>query len=540
MPRSRKFWGWGLEGEGPTPEQERAIAAGLAARFGAHGGDLRPTPPPSAASLRLPAPRLAPPDALAPLCSAEPLERAGHAYGKSYRDLVRARAGRFEHPPDWVAFPRDEADVVALLDWCAEAGAAAVPYGGGSSVVGGVEPSVGEAYRGVVTLDLARLDRVLEIDRLSRAARIQAGVLGPALEDQLRPHGLTLRHYPQSFEFSSLGGWIATRSGGHYATLLTHVDEFVEGLRLVTPRGVIETRRLPGSGAGPSPERLFIGSEGILGVITEAWMRLQDRPVFRAQASVRFPGPRGFLDGARAVRALAQSGLYPANCRLLDPLEALTSGAGGGDEAVLVLAFESADHPLDAWAARALELCRAAGGVVPESAAAPRRDGVAAREGAAAAWRKAFLQAPYLRDALVGMGVLSETFETAITWDRFEDFHSAVLEAARGAVTRVCGAGSVTCRFTHAYPDGPAPYYTVLAPARRGAELAQWSEIKAAASEALLACGGTITHHHAVGRDHRPWYDRERPALFAEALRAAKRALDPAGILNPGVLIDPA
>ncbi len=538
MPRSRKFWGWGLEGEGPTPEQERAIATGLAARFGAHAGDLRPLPPPDPASLRLPAPRLAPPPALATLCSTDPLVRAAHAYGKSYRDLVRARAGRFEHPPDQVAFPRDEADVVALLEWCAEAGAAAIPYGGGSSVVGGVEPAVDEAYRGVVTLDLARLDRVLEIDRVSRAARIQAGVLGPALEDQLRPAGLTLRHYPQSFEFSSLGGWIATRSGGHYATLFTHVDEFVEGLRLVTPRGVIETRRLPGSGAGPSPERLFIGSEGILGVITEAWMRLQDRPVFRAQASVRFPGSRGFLDGARAVRALAQSGLHPANCRLLDPLEALTSGAGAGDEAVLVLAFESADHPLDAWIARALELCRDAGGVAPETAVS-RRDGGGAREGAAGAWRQAFLQAPYLRDSLVGMGVLSETFETAITWDRFEEFHLAVLESARSAVTRVCGTGSVACRFTHAYPDGPAPYYTVLAPARRGAELAQWGEIKATASEALLACGGTITHHHAVGRDHRPWYDRERPPLFAEALRAAKRALDPAGLLNPGVLIDP-
>ncbi len=538
MPRSRKFWGWGLEGEGPTPEQERAIATGLAARFGAHAGDLRPLPPPDPASLRLPAPRLAPPPALATLCSTDPLVRAAHAYGKSYRDLVRARAGRFEHPPDQVAFPRDEADVVALLEWCAEAGAAAIPYGGGSSVVGGVEPAVDEAYRGVVTLDLARLDRVLEIDRVSRAARIQAGVLGPALEDQLRPAGLTLRHYPQSFEFSSLGGWIATRSGGHYATLFTHVDEFVEGLRLVTPRGVIETRRLPGSGAGPSPERLFIGSEGILGVITEAWMRLQDRPVVRAQASVRFPGSRGFLDGARAVRALAQSGLHPANCRLLDPLEALTSGAGAGDEAVLVLAFESADHPLDAWIARALELCRDAGGVAPETAVS-RRDGGGAREGAAGAWRQAFLQAPYLRDSLVGMGVLSETFETAITWDRFEEFHLAVLESARSAVTRVCGTGSVACRFTHAYPDGPAPYYTVLAPARRGAELAQWGEIKATASEALLACGGTITHHHAVGRDHRPWYDRERPPLFAEALRAAKRALDPAGLLNPGVLIDP-
>src|SRR5205823_2738153 len=280
------------------------------------------------------------------------------------------------------------------------------------------------------------------------------------------PHGLTLRHFPQSFEFSSLGGWIATRSGGHYATLYTHIDEFVESLRVVTPAGTIETRRLPGSGAGPSPDRLFIGSEGILGVIVEAWMRLQDRPTYRASAAVTFPD--------------------------------FAPGAG--------------------------ETKRAEAG---------------AREGAAGAWRKAFLDAPYLRDALVAMGMVSETFETAITWDRFAAFDEGVRAAAEEALRRVCGAGQVTRRFTHVYPDGPAPYYTVLAPGRRGAELEQWAAIKRAASEAILALGGTITHHHAVGRDHRPWYDRERPAGFAAALGAAKAALDPRGILNPGVLIDP-
>jgi alkyldihydroxyacetonephosphate synthase len=406
-------------------------------------------------------------------------------------------------------------------------------------VVGGVEAAVGGDYAGAVSIDLGRLDRVLEIDRVSRAARIQAGVLGPALEDQLRPHGLTLRHFPQSFEFSTLGGWIATRSGGHYATLATHVDEFVESLRVLTPAGVVETRRLPGSGAGPSPDRLFIGSEGALGVIVEAWMRLQDRPRFRASAALRFPGEGGFARGAEAVRLLAQSGLHPANCRLLDPVEALTSGAGAGDAAVLVLGFESADHPLGAWMARALELCRDAGGIAPEGSGATRRDAEGARDDAASAWRRSFLGAPYVRDALVRAAVISETFETAITWDRFAAFHAEVAGATREAVARVCGAGSVACRLTHAYPDGAAPYFTVLAPGRRGSELEQWAEIKAAASEAILRGGGTITHHHAVGRDHRAGYDRERPEGFARALAAAKVALDPAGILNPGVLVDP-
>jgi len=536
--RRRKFWGWGFEDGGPSAEQEAGIARGLGARF---GQSLELLPPPRVEEVALPAPRVAPPASLAAICSANPRERLAHSYGKSYRDVVRALRRRFDHPPDWVAFPRNEGEVAALLDWCSDARVACIPYGGGSSVVGGVEAAVGPGYAGALSLDLGALDRVLEIDRPSRAARIAAGVLGPALEDQLRPHGLTLRHYPQSFEFSSLGGWIATRSGGHYATLYTHVDEFVESLRVMTPSGVVETRRLPGSGAGPSPDRLFIGSEGALGVITEAWMRLQDRPRFRASAALRFPGEDGFARGAEAARRIAQSGLHPANCRLLDAIEAESAGAGSGGEAVLLLAFESADHPLDAWIARGVEIAVDSGGIPP--AGGPRvqtGDERAASEGdAASAWRNAFLNAPYLRDVLARASVVSETFETAIPWDRFAEFHAGVLEAARDAVKRVCGAGSVACRFTHVYPDGPASYYTILAPGRRGSELEQWDEIKAAASEALIRLGGTITHHHAVGRDHRPWYDRERPDGFARALSAAKAALDPAGVLNPGVLLDP-
>jgi alkyldihydroxyacetonephosphate synthase len=532
----RKFWGWGVEGAGPTAEQCEGIRRTLAARFG--DPDLALAPEPRLEALRLRAPRVAPPAALAALCSDSPFDRAAHAYGKSFRDVVRAVRGEFASPPDLVAFPRDEADVAALLAWCGDARVAAIPYGGGSSVCGGVEPRVGEAWRGAVSIDLARLGAVLEVDRTSRAARIQGGALGPALEDALRPHGLTLRHFPQSFEFSTLGGWIATRSGGHYATLYTHIDDFVESLRVVTPSGTLETPRLPASGAGPSPDRLLIGSEGTLGVIVEAWMRLQDRPRFRASAALRFPGDDGFGRGAEAVRRLAQSGLFPSNCRLLDAQEAASSGAGPGDAAILVLGFESADHPLDAWMARALECCRDAGAEVPAGAGATRRDAEAAHGGAAGAWRRAFLAAPYLRDVLVRAAVISETFETAVTWDRFERFHAGVMQATRDAVARVCGAGSVACRFTHVYPDGPAPYYTVLARGRRGAELEQWDAIKSAASEAILRLGGTITHHHAVGRDHRPGYDRERPELFARALRAAKAALDPAGCMNPGVLVD--
>jgi alkyldihydroxyacetonephosphate synthase len=275
---------------------------------------------------------------------------------------------------------------------------------------------------------------------------------------------------------------------------------------------------------------MLLGSEGTLGVITEAWMRVRPRPVHRASAAVTFDD---FATGAAAVRALSQSGLYPTNCRLIDPGEAAITGAGDGSHALLVLGFESARHEVESRMSLALECCCDHGG------AWERRGSGSDGDSAVGSWRETFLRAPYLRDTLIAIGILSETFETAITWDRFQSFHAAVLERTGEAVAEVCGGGSVTCRFTHVYPDGPAPYYTVLAPARRGAELEQWAHIKQAAADAVIDCGGTITHHHAVGRDHRPWYDRQRPDVFAQALRAAKQAVDPTGALNPGVLLDP-
>ncbi len=372
---------------------------------------------------------------------------------------------------------------------------------------------------------------------MSRAARIQAGAVGPALEDQLRPHGLTLRHFPQSFELSTLGGWIATRAGGHFATRLTHIDDLVESIRAITPSGDWESRRLPGSGAGPSPDRLLLGSEGILGVITEAWVRLQARPRWRASASVRFDEFRG---GAAAVRELSQSGLDPANCRLIDGAEAAVTGASQDGRALLVLGFESADHPLEPWTERALECCRDHGGEAPDGVRYTGPDKEGERDSGAGAWRAAFVAAPYLRDTMVLAGVFTETFETAITWDRADSFVADVKASAEAKLREISGAGTVTCRFTHVYPDGPAPYFTMLAPAVRGGELEQWDAVKAAASDAVIEAGGTITHHHAVGRDHRPWYDRQRPDAFARALRGAKAEVDPRGILNPGVLIDTA
>ena len=532
--RRLKVWGWGYEDQQPPPDQVEEAGAAIRAHLGFPPEGVEQ--PVDLSAVRLPEPRVEPPASLAAICSSDRYERALHGYGRSYRDVVRAFRGRYDHPPDVVARPQTEEEVEALLEWCAGVGAAAIPFGGGTSVVGGVEPALDDRFAGAVTIDLRALGRVLEVDPVSRAARIQAGATGPALEAGLREHGLTLRHFPQSFEYSTLGGWIATRAGGHFATLHTHIDDLVESVRAITPRGVWESRRLPGSGAGPSPDRLLLGSEGTLGVITEAWVRVQSRPRWKGSAGVRFPG---FSEGAAAVRALAQSGLWPANCRLLDPAEAALTGAAEAGSALLVLGFESADHPVDAALDRALECCADHGGAWPEEPRLQGPDDAREAGGAVSTWRNAFVQAPYIRDTMIAAGVLSETFETAITWDRLDDFVSSVRQRAEAAVSEACGAGRVTCRFTHAYPDGAAPYFTVLAPARRGSELEQWAEIKAAASETVLAAGGTITHHHAVGRDHRPWYDRQRPEPFAAALRAAKTAVDPEGILNPGVLVDP-
>jgi len=505
------------------------MAGVLAERLGF--GSAEPEAPVPLSELELPPPRLQPPAALTGMCSCDTYERALHAYGRSYRDTVRAFRGAFEHPPDVVARPGSEAEVEAVLEWAVGAGAAVIPFGGGSSVVGGVEPAVPERFAGTVTIDLKGLDRVLEVDPVSRAARIQAGALGPDLESQLGEHGMTLRHFPQSFQFSTLGGWIATRSGGHFATLYTHIDDLVESVRALTPDGTWASRRLPGSGAGVSPDRMLIGSEGILGLITEAWVRVRPRPTHRASVAVRFAE---FDAGVEAARALSQSGLYPTNCRLIDADEARVTGAGDGSAALLLVGFESAEHDVEAPMSVALGVCEEHGGRYE------RRSGSGQSAGdAVGSWRESFLRAPYLRDVFVALGVISETFETAITWDQFPAFHQEVIGRTREAVRQVCGQGSVSCRFTHVYPDGPAPYYTVLAPARRGEELEQWGQIKRAGADAVIAGGGTITHHHAVGRDHRPWYDLQRPDPFAQALRAAKAAVDPAGALNPGVLIDP-
>src|SRR3954451_17260394 len=448
--RARNRWGWGFEDAAISTADARAAAPGLVALLGFGGTEPEEAAAPDA--VELVAPRLQCPPHLKGICTDDKAVRASHARGQSYRDTVRGLRGTYAHVPDLVARPRDEREIEAVLEWAGDANVAVVPYGGGTSVVGGGEPRGPDRFDGAVTIDMQTLDTLREVDPVSRAARIGAGASGPRLEEQLAAHGLTLRFFPQSFELSTLGGWIATRAGGHFATRLTHIDDLVESVRAVGPAGHWVSRRLPGSGAGPSPGRLLLGSEGIRGIITEAWVRIRPRPVHRAGRAVRFDS---FLGGADAVRALAQSELEPANCRLIDALEAAQVGAGDGRRALLTLGFESADHPVGPWLDRALEICREHGGDPDE----PGDDG------AARSWREGFFRMPYLRDMLVRLGIFTDTFESAVTWERFPAFHVAVTRAVEEALGDPC---RVTCRLTHVYPDGPAPYFTVLAPARRG------------------------------------------------------------------------
>lgn len=535
---TRSWWGWGAADRALRADALEGLGGLLTARFGRRPpGIADPVDP---RQVRLPPPRIRLPDTLADLADHDPVERLRHGHGSAFRDVARALNGDVPQVPDLVVRPRTPEQVAAVLDHATGTGIAVVPFGGGSSVVGGVTPPAGPC----LSLDMERLDRLVELDALSGAARIQAGAYGPAIEEQLRPHGLTLRHFPQSWEFSSLGGWIATRAAGHYATGPTHIDDLVESVTACTPVGWWSSARVPGSGAGPSPDRLLLGSEGTLGVITEAWVRVTPRPRHRGQATVAFPS---FAAGLEAVRAVVQDGLRPANCRLLDATEAALSGAGDPDRghAVLVLGFEAVDAPVDAQLARALCLLADHGGVLRDGPTVRHGDESGKATGGAGAWRQAFVQAPYLRDGLIRVGAVVETFETATTWDRASQLVDDLREAAGAAARQVCGAALVAVRTTHAYPDGVAPYLTVIAPgpstppgvARGRGQASAWDEIKAAVSEVIVASGATITHHHAVGRDHRPSYERQRPVPFGLALAAAKAAVDPAGVLNPGVLL---
>ena len=525
------FWGWGYSHKIPDDEERRELAEMVEAYLGFPERPMLDMP--TIEDADVPDSNVEPPFSF---CTTDDAARAHHTYGKGYRDLVRGFHGDFSPAPDAVARSEDEDEVSELLGWASENNVAVVPFGGGTSVVAGIECD-GDGFEGVVSLDVRALDEVIEVDPISRSARIQAGATGPRLQEQLKEDGMRLRHYPQSYEFSTLGGWLATHAGGHFATVYTHIDDFVENVRMVAPTGTVETRRLPSSGAGPDPNALLLGSEGAFGVFTEAWMKVQPRPEHRGKATVSF---EDFDDGVEAARRIVQARLYPANCRLLDRNEAVLNQIGSSN--LLVLGFESTDHPVEADIERAVEIALECGGEVREKSVSDGDDENDAdedrKETTEGDWRQSFFDAPYMFNGLVSIGVLVDTFETAVTWDGFDELHDSVQTEVMGKMNEVCGDGFLSCRFTHVYEDGPAPYYTLLAPADVGNELEQWRAVKGAASDVLEEHGATITHHHAVGRVHKPWYREETPEQFRDALRATKEVLDPAGIMNPGVLLD--
>ena len=455
--------------------------------------------------------------------NAEDPVRLRHCGGKSTPDLLLRRAGTADPAPDAVLYPADHDEVERLLAVCSAERVAVVPFGGGTSVVGGVTPLRG-GFRAVVALDLRRLDRLVSVDPVSMTAVLGAGVRGPHAEALLAEHGLTLGHLPQSHEYATIGGYAATRSSGQASSGYGRFEDMVVSLRVATPRGTLEAGGPPASAAGPDLRRLLLGSEGTLGVITEVGVRVRRTPERVLDEAWTFPD---FRTGVDALRVLAQSDARPTMARVLDESETFVGAAMGGREASpgcqAVLGFEGASAEVDARAAAVRELMAGAGGTPlgPEPVAH---------------WRENRFSSPYLRDTLLSAGILAETLETAASWTGLLPLYAAVSEALTGALEGDEGGAVVMCHVSHTYPTGASLYFTVATAA--GADpVARWGRAKRAASDAIMANGGTITHHHAVGADHRPWMAAEIGPLGGDVLRAVKAALDPEGVLNPGKLI---
>ncbi len=452
--------------------------------------------------------------------------RVRHTRGKSTPDLLRMRAGDGADAPDVVVRPADHDEVAAVVRWCAEHRVALVPFGGGTSVVGGLVARR-DGLAGVLALDLRRLDRLVAVDAVSRTAVLQAGLLGPEAEALLGEHGLTLGHFPQSFEYATIGGFAATRSSGQASSGYGRFDSLVVGLKVATPVGTLELGSAPATAAGPDLRQLVLGSEGAFGVITEVTVRVRPVPAVRVYEGWRF---EAFQDGAAALRDLAQSGTAPAVLRLSDENETALNLARpdevGGESsggALMVVGFEGERSVVEVQRALATARLESLGG-----------HGLG--EDVGRAWASGRFHGPYLRDSLLDVGVLVETLETATFWSNLE----RVYDAVAGALTETLGADGasplVLCHISHVYETGASLYFTVAA-RQAGDGLEQWARAKAAASDAMVAAGATITHHHAVGRDHLPWLAREIGPVGVEMLRAVKSRIDPQGVLNPGILV---
>jgi alkyldihydroxyacetonephosphate synthase len=465
-------------------------------------------------------------------------DRLRHAAGMSYPDLIRLRSGVIEEAPDAVLVPRDHEQVAGVVEACSRERVAVVPFGGGTSVVGGVDP-IRAGLERLISLDLRRL-RTVTVDRRSLSARLGAGLPGPAAEQALGEHGLTLGHFPQSFEHATIGGFAATRSAGQASSGYGRFDDLVTGVRLIAPAGELRTGETPHTAAGPALRELVVGSEGVLGVITEVTGRVRPAPEARRYEAWM---ASGFEAGAEIVRELAQSDELPDVVRLSDREETRVSLGFSGPEGMAERAFDSY-----LWLRRRADGCILLAGWEGDRESVARRRSLAARRlrsgGAVAlgaragrAWQRGRFEGPYLRDELLDLGYLVEALETAHTWTRLGELYEAVREAIGVALEAQGTPGLAFCHVSHAYRDGASLYFTFLARRRPGEEIEQWRAAKVAACEAIVRTGGTITHHHAVGRDHAAYMPVEVGELGVEALRALKQRLDPAGIMNPGKLL---
>lgn len=548
-----KWNGWGWAAHQDTLAARDEVWTWLAGELGMPS--LLATPARALEDIALPESRL-PPDTRAKLVAMlgpervrdDAYERAFHALGRSYHDLLRLRAGDLAAAPDAVLYPRGTDEVLALLAFAAERDIAVVPYGGGTSVVGGVSGTRG-AFPSLITLDLSGMDRLLDVDVASRTATAEAGIYGPAFEKGLAAKGLTLGHHPQSFEFSSLGGWIAHRGAGQGSSRYGRAEDWLAGAKLATPKGLLDTNGFPGSAAGPQLNDIVLGSEGAFGIVTEATVRVHPAAAASDWRGYLF---RDFASGAAAIRAAVQDEIPATMLRLSDMEETRFYRTFSGIGKQRGLKDRFADFYLgrrgfDAKACAliagfegdpdAVELARMQFGRLAQKKFGALELGRSQGE----RWREGRFHGPYMRDPMMDRGVGVDTLETASRWSKIDALYAAVREALdkamRETAPRPGAHGVVLCHISHSYPDGASLYFTYIFPRNLSGEIAQWQAIKKAASDAIAANGGTISHHHGVGEDHLPWIAQEKGALGIDVLRAIKGALDPKGILNPGKLI---
>ncbi|MBV8145256.1 MAG: FAD-binding oxidoreductase [Gammaproteobacteria bacterium] len=546
-----KWWGWGDSNFTFPMSDKPRLWPWIASKLGV--ASTSPTAPPvDLASIRIPA-SLASTELFAELgrilrpeqIGREPLERLLHSYGKSFPDLFQVRSGILRRAPDAVLLPDSHEQVEALVALASRRGFCLIPFGGGTNIVGAINPLADEA-RPVLTLSLRMMNRLVAVDAESRTATIQAGALGPKLESDLAAHGQSLGHYPDSFEYSTLGGWLATRSAGMQSDAYGRIEDMIVSMKMVTPAGTIVTKSVPASSAGPDLNRIIVGSEGILGVITEATMRIHRTPAARDYRGYLF---RSFADGVHAIQECLDRGCTPSMVRLQDsgeselgfnmkaPPQGLARWLQGGmkswlrsrgytEPCILILGFEGERNPIARVRRSVARILK-------------RHGGFALGQGVARTWSKDKFNIPYLRDYVMDYGCMADVAETSTLWSNVLPLYAGTVAAVKARFREEDGTGYIGCHISHTYRTGACLYFTFAARQPRGKELEHYYEYKRLLTDTIMALGGTLSHHHAVGTEHRRWIQQEISPAGLQALCALKSSLDPKHVLNPGKLLPP-